>query len=52
MVYARGERAAEVFISAWRSRYAANSFATSFVANSLETGRISARGTPRKKVTG
>src|SRR6266702_766567 len=33
-------------ISAFRSRYAANSFSTSFVASSSETRRISDRGTP------
>jgi hypothetical protein len=35
-------------ISCCNWRYATNSFATSFVASSSETGMISERGTPRK----
>src|SRR6266702_2674797 len=46
MVKPRVESASFEAISAFRSRYAANSFSTSFVASSSETRRISDRGTP------
>src|SRR6266702_557226 len=46
MVKPRVESASFEAISAFRSRYAANSFSTSLVASSSETRRISDRGTP------
>src|SRR6266702_190281 len=46
IVKARVERASFEAISAFKARYAANSFLTSLVASSSETRRISDRGTP------
>ncbi len=46
MVKPRVESASFEAINAFGSRYAANSFSTSFVASSSETRRISDRGTP------
>ena len=49
IVKPRVESALSEAISAFRSKYAANSFSTNLVARSSETRRISPRGTPVEK---